>query len=120
MTHYKPKKTITPKGQASRPGPVSNQRASNQRAGPPKPIRPTRPSKNVKDVNALGTPQTPRTSSSKKETSWQGVSDWYQKSVGRDGHYYHQTVVLPAVLRLLEEEGKWPEGFLTWDVGRVC
>lgn len=51
----------------------------------------------------------------KKETSWQGVSKWYNKSVGREGHYYHQTVILPSLLRLLEEKGKWPERLL--DVG---
>lgn len=56
--------------------------------------------------------QTPKET---KETSWQGVSQWYQKSVGRDGHYYHQTVVLPNVLRLLEEKGLLPKRLL--DVG---
>ncbi len=35
-------------------------------------------------------------------TSWQGVSQWYQSSVGEAGHYYHQHVVLPNVLRLLK------------------
>lgn len=37
----------------------------------------------------------------KQHTSWQPVSTWYNKNVGESGHYYHQHVVLPAVLRLL-------------------
>lgn len=35
-------------------------------------------------------------------TSWQQVSPWYNKLVGQDGHFYHETVVLPGVLRLLD------------------
>ncbi|HYD35803.1 MAG TPA: methyltransferase domain-containing protein [Vitreimonas sp.] len=34
-------------------------------------------------------------------TSWQPVSHWYHQAVGESGHYYHQHVVLPNVLRLL-------------------
>jgi ubiquinone/menaquinone biosynthesis C-methylase UbiE len=37
-----------------------------------------------------------------KNTSWQPVSDWYSQNVGKDGHYYHQHVVLPRSLRLLK------------------
>lgn len=49
----------------------------------------------------------PRRSSSAPQrnaspTSWQGVSKWYQESVGESGHYYHQHIVIPGVLRLLE------------------
>jgi ubiquinone/menaquinone biosynthesis C-methylase UbiE len=36
------------------------------------------------------------------ETSWQNVSDWYEKVVGREGHYYHQQVILPGSLLLLD------------------
>lgn len=54
----------------------------------------------------------------KKETSWQGVSSWYHKSVGREGHYYHQTVILPGVLRLLEEQGKMPGRLLDAGCGQ--
>jgi len=43
-----------------------------------------------------------RHSSSPRDTSWQGVKTWYNKLVGTDGHYYHQHVVLPGVLRLLD------------------
>lgn len=58
---------------------------------------------------------TPRKETSKKETSWQGVSRWYNKSVGREGNYYHQTIILPGVMRLLEENGQMPGRLL--DVG---
>lgn len=35
-------------------------------------------------------------------TSWQNVSSWYDKLVGSEGHYYHQHVIVPGLLRLLE------------------
>ena len=35
-------------------------------------------------------------------TSWEPVEKWYSGAVGDDGHYYHQHVVIPGVLRLLE------------------
>lgn len=34
-------------------------------------------------------------------TSWEPVEKWYKGSVGDDGHYYHQHVVIPGVMRLL-------------------
>lgn len=37
-----------------------------------------------------------------KSTSWQQVSPWYNKLVGAEGHYYHEHVVMPGVLRLLD------------------
>jgi ubiquinone/menaquinone biosynthesis C-methylase UbiE len=38
----------------------------------------------------------------KETTSWEGVSSWYDKAVGKSGHYYHQKLVLPKVLEMLE------------------
>lgn len=35
-------------------------------------------------------------------TSWEPVEKWYKETVGDEGHYYHQHVVIPGVLRLLE------------------
>jgi ubiquinone/menaquinone biosynthesis C-methylase UbiE len=35
-------------------------------------------------------------------TSWHQVGSWYNKLVGDQGHYYHQHVVLPGVLKLLQ------------------
>ncbi len=36
-----------------------------------------------------------------KNTSWENVSSWYDKSVGKEGHYYHKHIVLPGLLRIL-------------------
>jgi ubiquinone/menaquinone biosynthesis C-methylase UbiE len=35
------------------------------------------------------------------KTSWQPVNKWYSKLVDEKGHYYHQHVVIPGVIRLL-------------------
>lgn len=35
------------------------------------------------------------------KTSWDQAGDWYHQLVGESGHYYHQHVVLPNLLRLL-------------------
>lgn len=43
-----------------------------------------------------------RSSSSGVSTSWQPVSEWYDAAVGTTGHYYHQHVVLPKSLQLLQ------------------
>lgn len=34
-------------------------------------------------------------------TSWEPASKWYKTIVGEEGHYYHQHIILPGVLRLL-------------------
>jgi ubiquinone/menaquinone biosynthesis C-methylase UbiE len=38
---------------------------------------------------------------SDNSTSWQKSSQWYKKSVGEKGHYYHQSIIMPNSLRLL-------------------
>jgi ubiquinone/menaquinone biosynthesis C-methylase UbiE len=40
------------------------------------------------------------------DTSWETSSSWYDKIVGSKGHYYHQQVIIPGVLRLLKAEKK--------------
>lgn len=35
------------------------------------------------------------------EEFWNNSAKWYDRCVGEKGHYYHQTIVLPNVLRLL-------------------
>jgi SAM-dependent methyltransferase len=40
-------------------------------------------------------------SSDRKNTSWQNVGKWYGGLVDTKGHYYHQHVVIPRVLQLL-------------------
>lgn len=38
----------------------------------------------------------------KQDTSWEPVQKWYNEAVGKEGHYYHQHIVLPGVLRLMD------------------
>lgn len=40
------------------------------------------------------------------DTSWETSSSWYDKIVGVKGHYYHQQVIIPGILRLIETEKK--------------
>lgn len=41
----------------------------------------------------------------KDSTSWQKIGDWYKKVVGQKGHFYHQAVILPGLLRLMNLKG---------------
>jgi SAM-dependent methyltransferase len=43
---------------------------------------------------------------SKSPTSWQNVSSWYNKEVDKDGSYFHQHVILPKLLPLLNLNSK--------------
>lgn len=38
----------------------------------------------------------------KKDTGWGHVDKWYDEIVGKEGHYYHQHVILPRLLPLLD------------------
>lgn len=38
----------------------------------------------------------------KSGSSWEGVSQWYDGLVGKKGQYYHQNIVLPGVMKLLD------------------
>lgn len=46
--------------------------------------------------------------SHQKNTSWKPVAPWYSQLVGKKGHYFHEHVVIPGVLKLLrlKENGK--------------
>ncbi len=41
-----------------------------------------------------------------KDSSWEPVQEWYQGHVGEEGHYYHQHIILPNVLRFLKQARK--------------
>lgn len=42
-----------------------------------------------------------------KSSSWEKSSDWYSKVVGEKGHYFHQNLITPLLLKLLKpKEGK--------------
>lgn len=48
----------------------------------------------------------------RQSTSWQPVATWYNKITGEGGHYYHEHVVIPGVLRLLSLSPKSPQRVL--------
>lgn len=61
----------------------------------------------------------PRKPKPKKiDTSWQKVGSWYDQSVGREGHYYHQHIVLPGVLKLLQALPNHPRSLLDLGCGQ--
>jgi SAM-dependent methyltransferase len=37
----------------------------------------------------------------KTNTSWKNVGNWYQNIVDQKGHYYHEHVIIPGVLKML-------------------
>lgn len=36
-----------------------------------------------------------------KKTSWEPVQKWYRSVVGEEGHYYHQHIIMPGLMRLM-------------------
>ncbi len=42
----------------------------------------------------------------RENSSWETSSSWYDKIVGAKGHYFHQQVIIPGILKLLEMEKK--------------
>lgn len=40
----------------------------------------------------------------KKDTSWEKVDKWYNTSVGEKGHYYHQQIIFPKLLKILKQK----------------
>jgi SAM-dependent methyltransferase len=44
----------------------------------------------------------PAPAQSPRETHWAEVADWYDKLVGDDGSDYHQHVVIPGIIRMLD------------------
>lgn len=39
-----------------------------------------------------------------QKTSWESSAKWYDDAVGEKGHYYHEHVILPKLLKLMELE----------------
>lgn len=37
----------------------------------------------------------------RKNSSWEASAQWYDRVVGEKGHYYHEHVILPNLLRML-------------------
>lgn len=40
-----------------------------------------------------------------RKTSWESSSKWYDNSVGQQGHYYHENIILPKLFKLLDLKG---------------
>jgi len=59
-----------------------------------------------------------REKKSSSSTSWQSVQKWYDTTVGEAGHYYHQHVVIPGVLKLLALDEKTPASLLDLACGQ--
>ena len=54
-----------------------------------------------------------RTSSKKKsDTSWESVGTWYDQLVGYQGHYFHEKVIFPNGLKLLQLDQKQSSSLL--------
>jgi ubiquinone/menaquinone biosynthesis C-methylase UbiE len=51
-------------------------------------------------------------------TSWQNVSKWYNEAVGEEGHYYHQAIIIPNVLKLLNFSDHEPASLLDLACGQ--
>ena len=51
-------------------------------------------------------------------TSWESAEPWYNRCVGEKGHYYHQSVILPSILRLLDINDKSKGSFLDLGCGQ--
>ncbi len=56
--------------------------------------------------------------SPKETTSWESAESWYDRCVGEKGHYYHQSVILPSLLRLLNLSARSTGSFLDLGCGQ--
>ena len=51
------------------------------------------------------------------KTSWETSSKWYDLIVGIEGHYYHKEVIIPKLIKLIENYGP-PNSFLDFGCGQ--
>lgn len=51
-------------------------------------------------------------------TSWHNVGKWYNENVGEEGHYYHQSVIIPNLLKLLNFPKEKPSSLLDLACGQ--
>ncbi len=84
----------TPRGPMSRDFPPRDGQRDGHRDGPRAAPRDFTPRK----------PAPPRATPPAATTDWSGVAEWYDRLVGDEGSEYHQKVVFPGVLRLLQVE----------------
>lgn len=51
-------------------------------------------------------------------TSWNSVGRWYDDSVGEQGHYYHQNIIIPNIVKMLNFSDKKSETLLDLACGQ--
>lgn len=56
--------------------------------------------------------------SQEKDTSWESSASWYDKVVGEKGHYYHEQVIIPRLLRLCDFKTKTASSLLDLGCGQ--
>lgn len=61
---------------------------------------------------------TPRRDKRPQHSSWEPVEKWYNGIVGKEGHHYHQQIVIPGVLKLLDFKRKENESLLDLACGQ--
>lgn len=72
-----------------------------------------------KNREGQGRPQSHnRPSNDDSSTSWETSASWYDKAVGPKGHYYHQHVILPNLLRLAGFDPKGKHSLLDLACGQ--
>jgi ubiquinone/menaquinone biosynthesis C-methylase UbiE len=54
----------------------------------------------------------------KEMTSWEGVSKWYNKAVGKEGHYFHEKIILPKISSILDIKKNSTASFLDLACGQ--
>lgn len=62
--------------------------------------------------------KSPGSSKNSPSTSWESVEKWYGGIVGEDGHYYHQHIIIPGLLRLMNLSTKKPHTLLDLACGQ--
>jgi len=51
-------------------------------------------------------------------TSWKNVGKWYSDAVGESGHFYHQNIIIPKTLKLLNFPKDQPSSLLDLACGQ--
>lgn len=51
-------------------------------------------------------------------TSWHQIGKWYDEAVGEQGHYYHQHIIIPNLLKILNFDNKHKQSLLDLACGQ--
>ena len=64
-------------------------------------VKPTPPKKQFSSTKRTPPKKQSYPAKQSSPTAWQKAGKWYNETVGETGHYYHQAIILPRVLKLL-------------------